>query len=201
MLIQILLNQPQALGTIVKNTPSWVWGLLAGLLWLGASQLRNRSAGLVRALVMPFAMTAFSLYGLASAFGGSGRIGTAIGSWLAAAIAVTALGLWLRPAAPTGTRYAADSRRFQLPGSAGPLLLILGIFLTKYLVGVELAMQPGLAREGAFALQIAGLYGVFNGLFAARALRLYKLVRHAHAARLPTTATTTTTTTTTTTAA
>lgn len=182
MLIQLLLNQPQALGTIVKNTPSWVWGLLVGLLWLGASQLRDRSAGLVRAMVMPFAMTFFSVYGLASAFGGSGHVGTATGSWLVAAVAVTALGLWLHPAAPTGTRYAVDSRRFQLPGSAGPLVLILGIFLTKYLVGVELAMQPGLARESDFALQIAGLHGVFNGLFAARALRLCKLARDARAA-------------------
>ena len=58
-----------------------------------------------------------------------------------------------------------------------PLALILGIFLTKYFVGVELAMQPTLARDGSFALQIAVLYGVFNGLFAARALRLWRLAR------------------------
>ena len=58
-----------------------------------------------------------------------------------------------------------------------PLGLILGIFLTKYFVGVELALQPALARDSSFALQIALLYGVFNGLFAARALRLWRLVR------------------------
>jgi len=42
---------------------------------------------------------------------------------------------------------------------------------------VELALQPALARDSGFALQIAALYGVFNGLFAARSLRLWKLVQ------------------------
>ena len=58
-----------------------------------------------------------------------------------------------------------------------PLALILGIFLTKYFVGVELALQPTLASSSEFALQIGTLYGVFNGLFAARALRLWRLAQ------------------------
>ena len=70
-----------------------------------------------------------------------------------------------------------------------PLALILGIFLTKYLVVVELALQPALARDSGFALQIAALYGVFNGLFAAPALRLWKLAqRSAPLATSPATA-------------
>ena len=38
MLIQIATHQPQMLSAIVKHTPIWVWGLLAALLWLGASR-------------------------------------------------------------------------------------------------------------------------------------------------------------------
>ena len=38
-------------------------------------------------------------------------------------------------------------------------------------------MQPAQAHDGAFAMQIAALYGAFSGLFAARALRLWRLVR------------------------
>ena len=82
---------------------------------------------------------------------------------------------WIRSTAPAGARYCNASRRFDLPGSAMPLVLIMGIFLTKYLVGVELAMQPALARDSAFALQIAALYGAFSGLFVARAMRLWRL--------------------------
>ena len=85
MLLQILVHQPQMLVSIVQQTPSWVWGLLAALLWLGASQLFDRTAGLRRVLLMPVAMTGLSLYGLASAFTGSAQTGSAAGAWLATA--------------------------------------------------------------------------------------------------------------------
>ena len=90
---------------------------------------------------------------------------------------IAAVALWFQPTAPRGTLYAGSSRSFYIPGSAMPLALILGIFLTKYFVGVELALQPALARDNGFAVQIAILYGVFNGLFAARSLRLWRLTR------------------------
>ena len=176
MLANLLIQQPQMLGAIIQNTPYWVWALLAGLIALGASQLVGRNVSLARATAMPLAMTGLSVYGLVSAFGSAGQVGTSVGAWLVAACAIAGLALWLQPAAPSGTLYAATSRSFYIPGSAMPLGLILGIFLTKYFVGVELALQPAQARDGGFALQIAALYGVFNGLFAARALRLWKLV-------------------------
>ena len=177
MLANLLIQQPQMLGAIIQNTPYWVWALLAGLIALGASQLVGRNVSLARATAMPLAMTGLSVYGLVSAFGSAGQVGTSVGAWLVAACAIAGLALWLQPAAPSGTLYAASSRSFYIPGSAMPLGLILGIFLTKYFVGVELALQPALARDSSFALQIALLYGVFNGLFAARALRLWRLVR------------------------
>jgi len=183
MLLNLLIQQPQILGTIIQNTPSWVWGLLVGLLGLGASQLRGRNVGLARAMLMPLAMTGLSAYGIASAFGSAGQAGVLVSAWLAAAVALAGLALWLQPTVPQGTLYAATSRSFYIPGSAMPLALILGIFLTKYFVGVELAMQPVLARDTGFALQIAVLYGIFNGLFAARSLRLWLLVRRSAAFR------------------
>ena len=69
----------------------------------------------------------------------------------------------------------------QMHGSSVPLGLILGIFFTKYVVGVELALQPPLAHDSTFTLQVATLYGVFNGLLAARAARLWQLARQASA--------------------
>ena len=176
MLLNLIVHQPQALAQIVQQTPTWVWGLLAALLGLGASQLFDRTAGLRRVLFMPAAMTGFSAYGLASAFASSSQAGAAVGAWLVAAAAAAALALWFQPKAPAGARYDSAARHFHLAGSAMPLALIVGIFLVKYFVGVELALQPALARDGTFALQIAVLYGLFNGLFVARAFRLWRLV-------------------------
>lgn len=177
MIIDLLIHHPEALGTVLQKTPTWVWGLLAGLVALGGSQLVDRTASLTRVAVMPVAMTLFSVYGLVSAFGSSGQVLGALAAWLAAAAVVATLALTLMPATPAGTRYLAASRTFHLPGSPLPLLLILGIFLTKYLVGIELAMQPALAHDATFDLQIAALYGVFNGLFIARSARLWCLAR------------------------
>ena len=40
-------------------------------------------------------------------------------------------------------------------------LLWLGILLAKYIVGVELALQPALTHDTGVALQVAVLHGVF----------------------------------------
>lgn len=179
MLLALAIHQPQALVTIVQKTPAWVWGLLLALLWLGASQLRRRQVGASRVVLLPVAMAGLSAYGLVSGFGAAAQAGGIVLAWLAAVFLLAALSLALQPLPPSGARYDAASRSLHLPGSPVPLMLILGIFLTKYLVGVELALQPALARDAAFALEIAALYGLFNGLFVARAVRLWRLARGA----------------------
>ena len=122
---------------------------------------------------MPLAMSALSLWGTASAFGGSPLLAWVLLAWAACAALMASL-IGSRPA-PSGTRYDAAQRCFHVPGSLVPLALILGIFLTKYIVGVDLAMQPSLALDGPYTLVVGALYGLFSGVFAGRALRLVKL--------------------------
>jgi hypothetical protein len=171
MLIQLLVNHPQALGTIVKNTPIWVWGLLAALLALGFSQARARTAGLARIALMPVAMTGFSLSGVISGFGTAPQFASIALVWLASAALLFAL---IAPG-PAAGRYDAATHVFTLPGTLVPLALIVAIFLTKYVVGVEMAMQPHLVRDTAFTLPVAAIYGAFSGIFAGRAARLLRL--------------------------
>ena len=77
--------------------------------------------------------------------------------------------------APSGVRFDRSSARLHLPGSPWPLLLILAIFLLKYAVGIELAMQPQAASEQAFVLAVAACYGALSGVFASRAAALWRL--------------------------
>lgn len=171
MLLTLLLHHPQALGAIVRGTPGWVWGLLAGLLVLGATQLRDRTAGLARVALMPAVMVAFSALGTWSAFGHTAIGVQVIAAWVVVALAVAAL---LALGRAQGS-YDAARREFRLPGSVVPLLLIAAIFLVKWGVGVEMALQPSRAGDAAFAFSVAIVYGVFSGLFAGRAARLWKL--------------------------
>lgn len=156
-------------GQIAASTPLWVWGLLAALVALGLSQARPRQVGLPRLLVLPLALGAFSLHGLVADFGGSPAV---LGSWLVAALAMV-LAVAPRPL-PAGVAYDATMRRFALPGSWVPMLLILGIFLCKYTVGVSLAIQPALKAQAGYALAVALVSGIFSGLFAGRTLRLLR---------------------------
>lgn len=157
---------------ILARTPAWVFVLLAALLALGLSQVRARQVTLNRAIALPTAMLALSGWGVVSAFGaGAGPLAT----WLLAGLITGSL-VFRRPAHP-GVRYDAMQRRIQLPGSWMPLMLILGIFCTKYAVGVSLAMQPSLSVDSGFALPVSAAYGAFSGVFAGRALSLLRLSR------------------------
>lgn len=166
-------------GQIFINTPLWVWGLLAALLALGLSQTRNRSAGLLRVTLMPLGMGGLSLYSTISTFGASPIV---LGSWLATALALV-LVVTQFPV-PTGACYDNASRQFLLPGSWVPMALIMGIFLTKYAVGVSLAMHPELKFQANFSLAIVMLYGTFSGIFIGCALQLIRLALRPAAARI-----------------
>lgn len=174
MLIQLIAQHPSAIGTVLKNTPVWVGVLFIALAALGLSQVRTRSISFTRMAATPLAMTALSVWGTASAFGKSPLFAWVIVAWLAAALLMAAL-VASRPA-PAGTQHDADTNSFTVPGSLVPLGLIMGIFLVKYVVGVDVTMQPSLASDGAYTLVVGTLYGLFSGIFAGRALRLWRLV-------------------------
>lgn len=175
MLIQLLTDHPEAALTIVQRTPLWVWGLLVALVALGLSQWRDREIGLRRAVLPSLGLAVFSVVNLAGDLRGTGWIGPALAVWLAAVALVWSLGA-RRPLRP-GTRYDPVTRRFQIPGSALPLLTILAIFFVKYVIGIELAMQPDLRQSAPFSLGMAALYGALNGLFALRPLMLWRLAQ------------------------
>lgn len=157
---------------ILSHTPAWVFGLFAFLLWLGARQLRASSSSLTRVAVMPIAMGGLAIYGMLSAFGDSPL---ALLTW---ALAAVALFVWIqRRPTPATTRYDAATRTFHAAGSAIPLVLMMGIFLTKYVVAVAFTMHPEWAHQAPVALAVSSLYGVFSGSFAGRAFRLLKLAR------------------------
>lgn len=172
MLLQLLAHHPEAVVPVLRQTPLWVWGLLVALLALGASQLRERSASLARVSLMPLAMTLFSVSGTVSAFGATPHLALAVSAWLIAAVLAFAL---VARGRADGARYDPARRLYRLPGSAVPLGLIVGIFLVKYVVGVDLTMAPQLVRDTPYVLCVAALYGAFTGVFMGRAARLWRL--------------------------
>ena len=175
LLTTLLAEHPSAIVDIVRQTPTWVTALLGGLLVLGISASRDRDVHIGRLLLMPLAMGAMALWGVESAFNGTGRLPELLAVWAAGYAALLALGL--RLPVPAGVRYSAAQRSFHLPGSWLPMGLILAVFLLKYAIGVQLAMEPTIATHPGFAYPVAAVYGLLSGIFAARTLRVLRLLR------------------------
>ena len=155
---------------IITRTPIWVWAILVLLVWVGLKQTLPRSVSLRRITVLPLVMVVLSLAGVFSAFGSGINALLAWGAGAAIAAAVV-----MQRNLPPPTQYNAYTQQFQLPGSWTPLVLMMGIFITKYAVGVTLAMHPELVRDELFSQSVPALYGGFSGVFVARAARLWQL--------------------------
>ena len=162
---------------ILTHTPLWVFALFFGLVYLGYLQSRTRQVSRGRLIVLPLAMLAWSLYSVWSTF--DAHL-TALAAWACAWVAVVVIGLAWVPSRRVA--YDASTAQFTVPGSWMPLALMMGIFTTKYAVGVALSLHPALAHDTLVALGISSLYGVFSGSFIARALRLWRLALAVHAA-------------------
>lgn len=154
---------------ILKRTPLWVFVLFAALITLGYSQSKDRWVSRYRVSILPVAMIVLSFYGVFSAFG---AIPIGFVSWiLGVAIAV---GVGVKLAMPQDVSFSAETQSYFIPGSWIPLAFMMAIFFTKYVVGVILARQLPVASETAFAGSVSLCYGLFSGVFLARALVIWR---------------------------
>ena len=127
---------------ILKNTPIWVWALLAALIYLGSKQLKPRVVKRYSVLIAP---VVFLFVGLMAA--GRGPIGLA--TWAASLLSLAAVTYFVWQ--PTGgARYEATGDRLHLPGSAVPMMIMLAIFLLNYVINVVLAINPAYRSELAW---------------------------------------------------
>ncbi|MBI1892327.1 MAG: hypothetical protein HYS18_16910 [Burkholderiales bacterium] len=164
---------------IFQHVPRWVWILLAALIAIGISQSFPRRRSIRSATLFPVAMIGLSFYGVVSVFPYQAG---ALAAWLAgvaaAVMASMAIGVW------SDIRWSDADERLLVPGSWVPLMLILGIFIVKFGVGVALAMHAELARDTLFAALISLAYGAFSGVFFARGLAMWRVARNALQLRL-----------------
>lgn len=154
---------------ILIHTPVWVWGALAMLIALGLRQARDLVLPRARLIAIPLVLGGLSLAGALSAFGVRALVELA---WLCGLMAGIAWQLGLKPALRA---KALAGGRFAVGGSWQPMVLMVGVFLLRYAVGVTLAIAPQIAATQPFVGAASALYGLITGLFAGRALRVLSL--------------------------
>ena len=73
--------------------------------------------------------------------------------------------------------YDASTAQFTVPGSWMPLALMMGIFFFRYAVAVIHATNPDVFGTTTAVVVVAGTYGLFSGMFMARALRVLAVMK------------------------
>ena len=158
MLTQILMQ-------ILRGTPIWVYALFIGLIVLGYLQSRARNVAPARVAILPVALGVFSFTRVLGTFG---LDPVALAAWVAGTAAALLLNRALKQ--PTGAAWSATTGTFHVPGSWGPLVLMMAVFFARYALAVSLVMAPELARSAGFATAASFGLGLLSGMFLARAL-------------------------------
>jgi len=154
------------------NTPVWVWALLAFLIVRGMMAGVSRETSIRRLFIIPLAMLALSIHGIAASFGTDPF---AAPVWLASTAAGTALA-WALFSLDSVSVHPERGSVFQ-QGSWMPLVLMMSIFLVKYGVNVVLHVAPHARHDSGFVIAVCMLYGLFNGIFFGRLLRILAIYR------------------------
>jgi hypothetical protein len=163
---------------ILIHTPLWVWGLLAALLVLGVLQSRPRQVARWQLLALPLALLLLGLWSMAPGFAAQPLAAVV---WLASLALGMRWGLKLPRAA--ATRWMPDQQRVHLPGSWVPMVIIMTIFVLRYVTGVAQAMHPEWRSQLHVQALLAVAFGVLSGVFLGRAAGLWTLTRGGTAAR------------------
>jgi hypothetical protein len=76
---------------------------------------------------------------------------------------------------PKDAGYDAKTKRFQIPGSYIPLVLIMGIFFTKFFLGLAKARHLAILNDPGTVASVSVLLGFFSGMFLASGWVLWKI--------------------------
>lgn len=154
------------------QTPTWVFALFFILLGLGVLQMRTRSMPVRRVFIFPVVFGALSAAGVISGFG---LAPLSLVAWALAYGLVAVVVAHSR--SPSPVVVEPTSARVQVPGSALPLALMMGIFFLKYFVGASKGMGAAFTTEAYFPVAMSALYGAFSGAFAGRAWPLIQKIQ------------------------
>lgn len=153
---------------ILRHTPVWAWGILAGLVGLGLMQMRDQAVSRTRLLITPLSLGLYSLYSTAHSFGTRPEV---LVAWLAGlGLVVAAQAMARRP----GEMHLDGQGNIVVHGSVRPLLGMVSVFGLRYVTAIIAAVSPAVATGEGFVVLMALAYGALSGLFAGRALRMLR---------------------------
>jgi len=159
---------------IIYSTPIYVWAILGFLAFRGIKSSVDRELTVRAVVIIPLVMLALSIQGILSGFGADPLV---LAAWLVTMTAAAAVS-W-NMVSDKNVRILADRGTVFYRGSWGPLVMMMAIFVMKYIVNVALHVNPALHTNMQFALISTALFGLFNGLFLGKMLRVLIMYKQA----------------------
>ena len=146
---------------ILANTPVWVWAVLLIIVYTGLRRTRDRIVTAPRLVIMPLIILALAVSNLATAAAsGTGMLGAAIGllAGIAAGVAIEGR---------AGAERVSQGVLL-IKGEWVSFVVVLAIFLVRYVSIVVSTVDPMLAAGDAYHFVTALLSGFFAALTLAR---------------------------------
>ncbi len=144
-----------SIAEIIRHTPTWVWLLMAFLLYRGLKSMAPRTMAPRRMLVLPVVFFIWAVHGIVTELQAADY--ALVGFCVALAVGA-GLGRLLAYRQPEPS-YDSGLGLIRRPGSVIPLVLIVFAFVSKYALSVYLAYRPELAASAEYC----GFYGAVSG--------------------------------------
>jgi hypothetical protein len=157
---------------ILSYTPIWVYATFFVLLVFGLIQTRTRTVRKLPALLLPAGMVALSLAGIYTSFG---LATLPLAAWGVALASSTVVGYtFFRD---QRVHYTATDGTFFIPGNWVPLVVMMAIFVTKYVYAVMHAYNAEVIATPMVIGALSAVYGLLSGYFSSKAVNLIKLAQ------------------------
>lgn len=157
---------------IIIHTPVWVWAILAFLVYRGILASRDRELNLKAITIIPVLMLGLAVQSMLASYGANLY---GIFSWSVAMLTGAVLS-W-RMLKQEQVRILPGADKVLYRGSWMPMLMMLTIFMLKYCVNVMLAVNGAWRSDLAFIATSSVLFGLCNGLFLGKMLRVLHMAR------------------------
>lgn len=153
----------------LKDTPVWVWILLAFLLRRGFAALYGREMTTGRLFFLPVLFLVWGVYGVITE---TQLAGVSLTMMAAGLLAGTALGYRLWRSQPS-LRNSDKPGMIIRAGTPLTLGLIVIAFCMKFILTSAIYLQPGLGSSASFCMLFGGVTGLVDGVFWGGTLRLF----------------------------
>lgn len=155
---------------ILTHLPSWVYAILALLVFLGWRQSRTRAVAPALTTGIAAGMLGLSVYGVIGNFGAQAL---PLLAWAAGFALTAVLGREL-----VGPRaLQREGSKVRVPGSWLPFAMMMVIFSAKVALGAAVAMHAAVLHQAAFIAAMCFGFGLASGVFAARAIVVHAFAR------------------------